>query len=161
MPTSDPEPKPILFETHAPPHHQRISCTPSPIYSLIWTALAESSPGRSPGMRSSTMRDRVRKSRSHAHSSAPANSHLVRNISPKTILSSAGRWYDQHQQTPLFPFGFGLSYTNIQYSNLSLKPVDTYVSVRVTLKTQELAQHPMSCRSTWLNASVPKSLLLN
>jgi len=52
------------------------------------------------------MRGRVRKSRSHAHSSAPANSHLVRNISPKTILSSAGRWYDQHQQTPLFPFGF-------------------------------------------------------
>jgi len=29
---------PILFETQAPPHNQRITCTPSTIYSLIWTA---------------------------------------------------------------------------------------------------------------------------
>jgi beta-glucosidase len=44
------------------------------------------------------------------------------------------RWYDQHQQTPLFPFGFGLSYTNFQYSSLNLKRIDNYVSVGVTLK---------------------------
>jgi beta-glucosidase len=44
------------------------------------------------------------------------------------------RWYDQHQQAPLFPFGFGLSYTNFQYSGLSLKRVGNYVSVSVTVK---------------------------
>jgi beta-glucosidase len=44
------------------------------------------------------------------------------------------RWYDQHQQTPLFPFGFGLSYTNFQYSSLSLKRIAHAVSVRVTVK---------------------------
>jgi hypothetical protein len=37
---------PILFETNAVPYHQRITGTPSPICSLIWTALAESSPAR-------------------------------------------------------------------------------------------------------------------
>jgi beta-glucosidase len=44
------------------------------------------------------------------------------------------RWYDQHQQTPLFPFGFGLSYTNFQYSSLSLKRVGNSVSLSVTVK---------------------------
>jgi beta-glucosidase len=31
------------------------------------------------------------------------------------------RWYDRHDQTPLFPFGHGLSYTGFRYSSLRLQ----------------------------------------
>jgi beta-glucosidase len=32
------------------------------------------------------------------------------------------RWYDANDQTPLFPFGYGLSYTSFKYSNLVVSP---------------------------------------
>lgn len=31
------------------------------------------------------------------------------------------RWYDKNNQTPLFPFGYGLSYTGFRYSDLTLQ----------------------------------------
>jgi beta-glucosidase len=44
------------------------------------------------------------------------------------------RWYDQHQQTPLFPFGYGLSYTDFQYDSLEVRRVGNAVSLTVMVK---------------------------
>ncbi|MDE1160899.1 MAG: glycoside hydrolase family 3 C-terminal domain-containing protein [Acidobacteriaceae bacterium] len=60
--------------------------------------------------------------------SVPANTadqypgvHGVEHYTEK--LEVGYRWQDAHQQTPLFPFGFGLSYTHFRYSSLRVKPL--------------------------------------
>jgi len=43
------------------------------------------------------------------------------------------RWYDAKNETPLYPFGFGLSYTQFRYTNLKvISNAFIYVSVQVT-----------------------------
>ena len=42
------------------------------------------------------------------------------------------RWYDAQNVTPLFPFGFGLSYTNFGFANLAVSPSTVAVDVTNT-----------------------------
>lgn len=43
------------------------------------------------------------------------------------------RWYDKHDQTPLFEFGRGLSYTTFAYSELKTTPTATGLDVTFTV----------------------------
>jgi beta-glucosidase len=42
------------------------------------------------------------------------------------------RFYDAHDLTPLFPFGFGLSYTRFRLSDFTVKPTSGGDAVEVT-----------------------------
>lgn len=43
------------------------------------------------------------------------------------------RWYDAKHITPLFPFGFGLSYTNFAFSNLAVTPTSSGATASFTV----------------------------
>ena len=56
------------------------------------------------------------------------------------------RWYDANNLTPLFPFGFGLSYTQFAFSNLQITPgtVDGTQDVQVSATVTNTGQRPGS-----------------
>jgi beta-glucosidase len=61
-------------------------------------------------------------------SQVPANTTAQWPGTNSTVQYSEGlqvgyRWYDAQNLTPLFPFGYGLSYTTFGYSNLNVGPL--------------------------------------
>jgi beta-glucosidase len=40
------------------------------------------------------------------------------------------KWFESEKKEPLFPFGYGLSYTTYEYSNLSVEPLSVTFTVR-------------------------------
>ena len=54
------------------------------------------------------------------------------NVYCNEKLNVGYRYYDKYDQAPLFPFGYGLSYTTFDYSDLNVAPDGSSVSVNVT-----------------------------
>jgi len=60
------------------------------------------------------------------------------------------RWYDQYNKTPAFEFGFGMSYTKFEYSNLKVYKGGVYFEVKNVGKKMgsEVAQVYLSVPET-------------
>lgn len=57
----------------------------------------------------------------------------IRQVSYSEGLAVGYKWYDSQAITPLFPFGYGLSYTNFRYSDLSVAQRGSRIQVAVTV----------------------------
>jgi beta-glucosidase len=56
---------------------------------------------------------------------------VLGHVSYSEGLQEGYRWYDANNVTPLFPFGFGLSYTTFSYSNLTVSAVSPSGQVQI------------------------------
>jgi beta-glucosidase len=52
----------------------------------------------------------------------PAGSTAIRQVSYSEGLKVGYKWYDAQNIEPLFPFGYGLSYTTFDYQNIKVTP---------------------------------------
>jgi beta-glucosidase len=82
-----------------------------------------------------TFPKRLVDSPAHAPSTAPGSYPGVNG----TVTYSEGllvgyRWFDAKNINPLFPFGFGLSYTTFEYSNLKLVQGESGVTANFEIK---------------------------
>ena len=73
------------------------------------------------GKLSCTFPKRLEDSPAHAMGNYPGKDGVVRY---EEGLLVGYRWFDTKNIEPLFPFGYGLSYTRFEYSSLRLKPAD-------------------------------------
>jgi beta-glucosidase len=68
---------------------------------------------------------------------APGHPERYAGVDGKVLYSEGifvgYRWYDENKIEPLFPFGYGLSYTTFRYSGLSAKPAGDGVDVAFTV----------------------------
>jgi beta-glucosidase len=70
--------------------------------------------------------------------SVEGNKNNGKELSGPQVIYNEGiyvgyRWYEKKENEPLFPFGFGLSYTTFEFSNLKLSGTDP-VTVTVQVK---------------------------
>ena len=103
----------------------------------------------------------------------PKNDEQIIPISPDfrnmAIKGVGYRWFDQHQMEPEFAFGSGLSYTQFEYSNISVNrksaKVGDQIIVSFNLKNtghllgEEVAQLYLSTGKLSSNISMPKKQL--
>jgi beta-glucosidase len=76
---------------------------------------------RSPVFYSATFPKRLEDSPAHAPGNYPGTNGTVTYAEGLLV---GYRWFDTKNIEPLFPFGFGLSYTTFKYSNLKLVEAD-------------------------------------
>jgi beta-glucosidase len=103
---------------------------------------------------------------SPAHSLGPSHTYPGdedRKVFYEEEIFVGYRWFDEKDIDPLFPFGFGMSYTDFEYRNLqvnqqSFSSIDNII--HSTLEVENIGQHKgkeiVQLYYTDLDASVPR-----
>ena len=74
---------------------------------------------------------------------------VIGHVSYSEGLQIGYRWYDANNVTPLFPFGFGLSYTTFGYSNLTVSAVSPSGQVQIGFDLTNTGTPPaLKCRNS-------------